>query len=477
MVHAEDVTQHRQAGLALMESEEHFRLLTKLSPFPLCVTDGTAVMEYVNDRFTSVFGYRLEDIPTGEKWFQMAYPDEKYREAVRASWNEAMQKSKSTGKPFEPQEYWVTCKDGSLCIVEVSTTSIGKKSLVVFSDVTQHRRIEDELRKSDDFNKNLLSNAPNPVLVTNPDTSIRYINPAFETLTGFSREELIGCRSPYPWWPKDDFRRLETANTEGRKKDLNILERHYINKDGQMFWVTVGIKPVKFDGEVEYYLSNWVDITERKQAEEALKESEGRLRATVTNAPIGISTADADKRFTSANEAFCRVLGYTEDELRKLTFKDITHPDDVKESHVLMQALDSGKISFFSLEKRYLKKDGKVIFGRVTVSELHDQEQIPKMYIAELEDITERKQAEQALRRSEEKSRLIFESVAEGIAVVDLQGIIGEVNQRMLDMHGLASKNEMVGKPALEFIDRRMTAQKSLQGMHEMMAVRDSPKD
>ena len=127
MVHSEDVTQHRKAGLALMESEEHFRLLTKLSPFPLCVTDETEI-QYVNDRFTSAFGYRREDIPSGEKWFEMAYPDEKYREAVKASWNEAMGKSKSTGKPFEPQEYWVTCKDGSLCIVEVSSTSIWQKT-------------------------------------------------------------------------------------------------------------------------------------------------------------------------------------------------------------------------------------------------------------------------------------------------------------------------------------------------------------
>jgi PAS domain S-box-containing protein len=123
------------------------------------------------------------------------------------------------------------------------------------------------------------------------------------------------------------------------------------------------------------------DITERKKAEEALMESEKKARAIVANAPIGIATSGTDKHFISANEAFCKILGYTEDELIKLTFKDITHPGDLKESTMKMCELENGRISSFILEKRYVKKDGNVIDGKVMVSAY------VVFFIAELEDI------------------------------------------------------------------------------------------
>jgi PAS domain S-box-containing protein len=104
------------------------------------------------------------------------------------------------------------------------------------------------------------------------------------------------------------------------------------------------------------------DITERKKADELLKNSQEQLKAIILNAPIGIATSDSNMVFLNANEAFCRIIGFSEDELQKLTFRDITHPDDVKVSNEFMQQLISGDIPFVSQEKRYIKKDDTIIF-------------------------------------------------------------------------------------------------------------------
>jgi PAS domain S-box-containing protein len=178
------------------------------------------------------------------------------------------------------------------------------------------------------------------------------------------------------------------------------------------------------------------DITERKQTEEALKESEERSRAIVANSPIGIATSGSDKRFLSANDAFCRILGYTEVELRKLTFKDVTRPEDLKESLMKMEDLDSGKISSFTLEKRYVKKDGSTIFGKIMVSAIRDETGKPNLFIAELEDITERKKKEHELKEERNKLEAITQSIGAGFGIMSKDYHVLWVNKFIKEYKG-----------------------------------------
>jgi two-component system, LuxR family, sensor kinase FixL len=135
------------------------------------------------------------------------------------------------------------------------------------------------LQDSYEFNLTLLQSAPYPMVVTGRDTSIQYVNPAFESLTGFTRGELIGLKSPYPWWPPEKLKEYEKANAPGRRKELNKLERCYRKKNGDFFWVVLYIAPVKGRGDTQYYIGNYVDITERRRAEQ---EAE-RLRQIMTH--------------------------------------------------------------------------------------------------------------------------------------------------------------------------------------------------
>jgi PAS domain S-box-containing protein len=183
----------------------------------------------------------------------------------------------------------------------------------------------------------------------------------------------------------------------------------------------------------------FLDITSQKQAEIALIESEDLFRTTFINATIGIAIADENTRFTSANDAFCKILGYIEKELKELTIRDITHPDDVLESAEKRNDLRAGRISKFSLEKRFIRKDGNVIFGRITVSAIRDQENKVRRFIVELEDITDRLE-------SERKYRTIFEDSIEGIYQTTPEGKIITCNTAFAKMLGYDSPEEMVAE-------------------------------
>jgi two-component system, LuxR family, sensor kinase FixL len=119
-----------------------------------------------------------------------------------------------------------------------------------------------------EFNLTLLQSAPYPMVVTGRDTSIQYVNPAFENLSGFTRDELIGQKSPYPWWPPEKLQEYTKANAPGRRKELNKLERCYQKKNGEVFWVVLYIAPVRGKGDTQYFIGNYVDITERRRAEQ-----------------------------------------------------------------------------------------------------------------------------------------------------------------------------------------------------------------
>ena len=132
-------------------------------------------------------------------------------------------------------------------------------------------RVERRLRKSEEFNFSLLNNSSNPLIVINPDTSIRYVNPAFELLTGFSSAKLIGEKAPYPWWIEEASKERIAEFKEIIQKGTKDFEMLFQRKDGERFWVKITSTPVKSDGEFEYYLANWVDITDYKKAEQKIK--------------------------------------------------------------------------------------------------------------------------------------------------------------------------------------------------------------
>lgn len=225
-----------------------------------------------------------------------------------------------------------------------------------------------------------------------------YVSPSVYQLRGYTVEEAMQQSFMEALTPDSGQIILQAFQSFWEKGAIpsNFLELEQPCKDGSTVWTEVNfnILPDK-DGNPQSIIGVSRNITKRKKAENALIESEKRSKAIVEYAPIGIATSGVDKCFLSANESFCKILGYTEEELQKLTFKDITHPKDINESLLKICELEKGRIPSFSLEKQYVRKDGTVINGKIMISSVLDQNGKPNVFVAELEDITERKKADQ----------------------------------------------------------------------------------
>jgi two-component system sensor histidine kinase UhpB len=158
-------------------------------------------------------------------------------------------------------------------------------------------------------------------------------------------------------------------------------------------------------GKIIGVLGSGEDITERKRAEEALEENERRFRATFEQAAVGVAHVAPDGRFIRINQRFCDITGRTKEEMLECTFQDITHPDDLALDLDYVNQMLAGKISNYSMEKRYLRKDGSPVWIDLTVSLLREDSGEPKFFISVIEDITERKKARDKLVEYQEQLR------------------------------------------------------------------------
>jgi len=185
-----------------------------------------------------------------------------------------------------------------------------------------------------------------------------------------------------------------------------------------MVWTNKAI--LDEDGNVSEILAVGSDITALKRYQEALRESEEQYRAVFDNAAMGIDLLNRDGRIVKVNRALLDILGYTEEEIIRLTFLDITHPDDREISKRKLESLLTGDVDSYRLEKRYIKKDGSTVWVSLWSCSIRDEKGEHAGTVAVIEDITERKRAEEALRRSEAKYRFLAEHVSDLLWTVDL---------------------------------------------------------
>jgi PAS domain S-box-containing protein len=191
----------------------------------------------------------------------------------------------------------------------------------------------------------------------------------------------------------------------------------------------------------------------RMRAEQALRESEERFRATFDQAAVGVAHIGLDGSWLRVNQKLCEIVGYTREELLQRTFQDITHPDDMEADLEHLRRLQTGEISRYSMEKRYFRKAGSVVWIELTVSLVRAPSGEPEYFIAILENITERKRAEEALVQSEERYRAVVEQAMEGIFLCDAAtGEVLESNTAFRELLGYTA-GEVRGIKIHDIID------------------------
>jgi len=269
-----DITERKQA-------EEEKKLLisaVEQSIDGIAMTDLELRLTYVNAAYARMHGYspgemigmKVTDMRNEEQLGELQDIVEKLR--IKGFWQGESESIRKDGMPF-PVYVTVTLlkdKEGN-----------PDRFVAVARDITERKQAERALRESEAFSSSLLDNAPNPVMVYNPDDSVRYVNPALEKLTGFSSEEIIGRKPPMPWWPEELIDKALADFEESVCEGSRQLTWQFRRKNGERFWVELNSTSIKQDGEYKYHLSSWVDITERKQAEEALHKAYDELEIRV----------------------------------------------------------------------------------------------------------------------------------------------------------------------------------------------------
>jgi PAS domain S-box-containing protein len=298
----------------------------------------------------------------------------------------------------------------------------------------------------------LVASLPVPVFFKSRDGRYLGVNRAWEEFFGVSRAEFVGKKVA-------DLYPQEPAIAE---RHARMDEELYAKGGGQSYEIPIRT-PWGALRHTIYYKSTYpgadgaavglvgaiVDITDRKHAEAALRESEERYRRTFELAGSGVAHIALDRRFIRVNRRLCEILGYTESELLQLTGRQISHPDDLDVINAQRPRLYAGQIDRVHVEKRYVRKDRSTVWVAFTMVVERDAEGKPLYEIAIFDDITARKHAEDALRDSETRFRQTFELAGSGMAHVSLEGRFLRVNRRLCDILG-RSETDLIGKSVKE---------------------------
>lgn len=215
------------------------------------------------------------------------------------------------------------------------------------------------------------------------------------------------------------------------------MEFRVVWPDGSVHWIEdKGKTSVDAADRPVHMTGACTDITRRKEEEEELWQRSEQLRTTFNQAAVGIALAGLDGRFLDLNQKFSEILGYTAAELRQMTFRDITHPADLSMTDEQVQRLRAGEVPDYVLEKRYLRKDGTIVWSRTTVTLLRNAAGRPERYIGVIEDITQRKRTEDALTEETRILELLNDTGTAIASKLDLQSLVQTVTDAATTLTG-----------------------------------------
>ncbi|MBS1214738.1 MAG: domain S-box [Proteobacteria bacterium] len=250
------------------------------------------------------------------------------------------------------------------------------------------------LQESREFLDQVLTAAPQPLAVMDGRGCITMVNAATERLLCRSRESLLGKRAIGFLAP--DARKRALASVRSAPS-AGSEEFEVLASDGPRTVIVAWAMLRRIGGKSIHVILAGEDITERKRAQEALRESEQRFRALFEQAGVGVAQVDTKSgRYVRINRRYCEILGHSAEETQRMTFYDVIHPDDLQATLDQMASLVAGKIGEFSVEKRYRRKDGTIVWADVTVSPLWAPGEEPTFHVAVAQDITERVRAQEA---------------------------------------------------------------------------------
>jgi PAS domain S-box-containing protein len=406
-----EITDRKRAEEALRKSEEKYLKAFNSSPDSITLSDiDTGELLEVNTGFERVFGHKRDDVLGKSTRDLGIYVD-------LADRNRMIELLKRDGK-VQNLELEGRRKSGERFqgLLSVETMGLWGKRLMITTvrDITDRKNAEIALRESEERFRLFMDHFPGLAYMKDSAGHILFANEGFRALMGVAPEEIIRRTNAEVFSAEfadkitaDDKAVVETGENTQTEEHL----RDRIWSTYKFILPRVGGPPL---------LGGFtLDITERKRAEQALQESEAKFRAAFENAPMGMSMIKPDGTYIDVNPALCRMFGYSKEELLGGTINKVTHPDDVESGNRWIRKMISGDRSEPEFEKRYIHRDGHIVWGLVRAEWINDESGKANMSVVHVLDITERKRAEKAIKESEANLNALINNRNESIWSID----------------------------------------------------------
>jgi len=386
-------------------------------------TNGNVV--YVNKAFERLLGYGSDELIGRHALDLPTYGGPKDREKAGAALKELMEKGSA-----EHVDIGAISKSGKEIAISFAASVVrdalgSPRTLVaVMRDVTKRKRAEDMLRKREENFRALVDNSMDISLITNVDLTVRYVSPSVERAMGYKPDEVIG-RNALDFISPDDVSNImrDYASTSQHPGQLVSVEVHFLHKDGTWRIVEAVTNNLFDDPTVMGLVVNVRDVTERKRAEEAVRQREEHFRALIENSLEGIAILDADLTIRYESPSAERITGFRPGELVGTSVLGSLHPDDRERAVKTFRKLAKRPAQAVPATVRVLHKDGTWHIMEGTANNLLSNPAVNGI-VVNYRDVTERQRAQEALKQREEHFRVMIENSLDDVAILDAEGEI-----------------------------------------------------
>jgi diguanylate cyclase (GGDEF)-like protein/PAS domain S-box-containing protein len=382
-----EISERKRTEELLQRERENFYSTLQEAPNGVALIDKDGRYLYINSAFTTITGYTLEDISTTKEWFRKAHPKAEYRQKVEKLWEKDFTEHKGFARVFS-----VVCKDGAVKEIDFKGTVLQDgRTITTLSDITHRVRTEDELRESEMRYRTLFDCAADAIFVHDLKGKFIDVNNVACERYGYSKEEFLQM-TPQDIMTSGRAKKIMQRIEEVRGQGRFLYETEHVRRDGTPIPTEVSSQIIEYRGR-PVVLSIARDITERKQAEEALRESEARLRKLFEAIPEAVMVHDEEGNILHVNDVGAKRLEWPAEELVGKNLREVVKPENAAlvSDHVRM-ARTNGSCSF---ETTYISRTGRNIVTEVIERPIELEGKSVILSVAR--DITERKRAEQQL--------------------------------------------------------------------------------
>ncbi len=440
------IQERQQAEQTLQASTQHFNTILDNLPAFICLYTGDQIIQFANRYFYEKIQPILTDFeqqlnaPAPQAGEELAKADLFEKALLSKVWEQLL----ANNRTYQIYEYPFVDNDGSVLVLKMGI------------DITQHKQLEEALRASEERFELAMRGANDGLWDWNLETNELYLSPRWKSMLGYQDQELV---NHFDEWSKrihpDDLTRAigDIEAYLDRKKPTYENTQRLRHKDGHYVWILDrGIAVWNKEGKPTRFIGTRTDITAQKQAEADLRNSQERINHFFELPLIGMAITSPTLGWLDVNDKLCEILGYSRKELKQKSWSDLTHPDDLAFDLKQFNRLLARQIEGYSKDKRYIHKNGNIVHATLSLRCVRSTQGEVDYFVVLIQDITERKHAEEKLREQEEFLRLLIDNIPQYVFWKNVHSVFLGCNRRFAHLIQINNPVEIIGKTEFELL-------------------------